>query len=256
MKKVHKKRIRGLVVAISLFIAAAFLALLFFSVKKFFTESNLFLVRQIRTNLDEVIDPYKTNIKLPQGAINNKNLFLLDIKNISRTLEKKYPQYKNVFVRRQFPSTLFIEFVERLPFFQIDIRGDFWFVDDENIIISGPKPKPYPGLVAVYGLFPKSAVMSVGREISFSFSDRVNSLIKELKALGLLDNFKVTSLQAYSLNNIWFDLEGIKIKVGDTEYRKKLGLLERLILPRFKEDFDKIDYIDLRFKDYVVGYKR
>ncbi|MFC1514660.1 cell division protein FtsQ/DivIB [Candidatus Omnitrophota bacterium] len=256
MKKAHKKKIKRLLRVV---VAAAILAVIIFlgfAIARFFSTSSLFVVTKFSTNLDDRIGPDMGKVRLPSGIVGSKNIFSVDIQALSRELMSRYPQYKAITLKRRFPDTLEIEFSGRQPLFQIKLSGRYWFVDDEYIIISGPHLKPYANMVEVSAVLPKGISVFIGKKIHFSHSDRVRSLLQELSGQGFLAHFKVSKLSAYSLNDIWFDLEGVEIRVGSGDYAKKLSLLRRLILPRFEGDFEKIEYIDLRFKDYVVGYKR
>jgi cell division septal protein FtsQ len=255
MKKVHKKRIKKLLVTLFLLAVIGLIVFLSWSVKKFFVESSLFVVKKISTNLDSQINSQVQGMKLPAHIINT-NLFAVDIKDISAQLKNSYPQYKDIVVKRQFPDTLRIDFVRRMPLFQIKLDGRYWFVDEEYVVIDGPHPSPYPDMVMVQAVLPKRMDVFAGKKISFSHADRVSLLLDELGLQDFLGNFNISRIDAYSLNDIWFDLDGVEIRVGADDYAKKLSLLKRLILPRFKNDFERIEYIDLRFKDYVVGYKR
>ena len=83
----------------------------------------------------------------------------------------------------------------------------------------------------------------------------VIALIEELKKQCFLDSYKITSLSAFAKNDIWFDLNGIEIRIGSGDYAEKLSRLKGLIIPRLKDDLDKIEYIDLRFAEYTFKIK-
>ena len=157
---------------------------------------------------------------------------------------------------RRFPDTLYVEFVKRQPCFQINIGGKLWLVDREYTVISDLKEGPLSGEITVYGLLAKDLGIAIGKKIPLPFSSNIVSLLDELKNQGFSSNFNISSLYAYSLNDIWFDLDGVEIRVGDTDYKEKLRLLRTLILPRFESDFSRIRYIDLRFNPPVMDYKR
>ena len=255
MKKLNKKRIRIVSLNLLVIIGLALAIFLSFLVKKFIMESKFFALKKIVTNLDQIPD-YRQEVRIPKELISKQNIFSLDINNLASGLRSSCPKYKDVVIYRQFPNAIYIKFIRRLGLFQIKIADEFWILDDESIVMSSSSNEPYSGKLIVYTALPKGLIVSPGRKIPLSYSENIVLLINELTTQGFFDDFSIPGLYAYNLNDIWFDLDGIEIRVGDGGYAKKLSLLKKIILPRFKADYDKIDYIDLRFKDYVVGYKR
>jgi cell division septal protein FtsQ len=176
MKKLSKKRVRIVFINLSIIGGLILVFSLSFLIRKFLVESRFFLIRQIKTNLDEVPQIPRREVKLPEYLINKQNLFSLDINSLASRLKEANPQYKDVIIQRKFPDSLYIEFVRRIGLFQVNIADKFWIVDEDSVVISGLGNEPFPDKIAVYTTLPKGLSISVGKQIPFSYSRNVVSL--------------------------------------------------------------------------------
>jgi len=246
MKKQKLKKIRLVFIFGSLILVIFLLVFISLKVRSFFLESKLFKVKEVKLNLKE---------EVPLQII-GKNIFSLDIRKISSRLLEIYPQYKNIIVKRIFPDTIFVKFIRRKPFFQIKLKDGFWLIDEELVVIFGPGGEAYPGLVVVNASLNKNLDIYLGKRIFFPYAEEVVSLISELRNNNFFSNFEIPSIFAYTLNDIRFTLANIEIRIGKEPYRERLKLLKELILPRFKGELKDLSYIDLRFKEPIIGYRR
>ena len=256
MKKAARKKIKFIIVRVFFVLSLGILVVPVVLVRNFLKESDLFIVKEVITNIDISSGDSQGNSKTLKEVVNKKSIFSVDIEYIAEELRKNYPEYKGVLVYRRFPDTLYVEYIERIPFVKIIISGASWILDKNFVVISRLDQDNDDAMLTLYPLLPKGLRVAKGKALALPYSSGIVSLVEELIALGFLGDYAIDSLYAYSRNEISFDLEGIAIKVGDGHYNKKLSLLKSLILPRFIHDLDKLEYIDLRFKDYVVGYKR
>jgi len=256
VKKSDKRRLKRVFIKISIALAVGLLIFSFFLIRKYLKESELFVISRIKTNLDTALSTKSRKLRLDEDLINKENLFSLDINDLSCRLKEAYPEHRDVIIKRRFPNLLYLEFIRRIPFVQINIGGKFWLLDGECIVISELGDWPHPDKITIYPLLSKGLKVSIGKKLSIPYYANIVSLVKELNSQDLINSYDIGSLYAYSTNGISFDLNGVEIRIGSGQYEKKLALLNSLILPRFSSDLDKIEYIDLRFKDYVVGYKR
>jgi len=241
---------------IFLLLAAVFTLIFSLSVslKHLFSESSLFAIKKISCNLGP--DSGITGKELRDFLkMEGKNIFSLDLKEISSKLDKRYSQYKQIIAKRIFPDKISLNFVKRNPFFQVNISGRYYLVDRNCIIISNPSKKPFLGRIIVNSVFLRGIKVSLGDKLSLPYSENILDLIGEIKKQGFFNSYKITSLSAFSKNAIKFDLNGIEILIGSGGYAKKLSRLKGLILPRLKDDLDKIEYIDLRFAEYTFKIK-
>lgn len=255
MKAKRKKKIKKVIKLAITILAFFLLCYSGYKAVTFFLQSNLFAINKIRTNLGKTEVNKAKELELFE-QIANKSLFLINRKKIIKELEKEYPEYKKFIVQKKFPHTLYINFVKREPLFQLNITGSYYLLDKEHIIISGAKKEPYEGVVLVRTLISRGLIIEKGKHLGLSYADYINSLINFLKKFNFFKKYNISSLSVFNPNGIRFDLRGVDIRLGSNEFSEKLRILDDSIFPRFKKDLNNIAYIDLRFDDYVVGYKK
>jgi len=254
MQKQVRRKIRLFFFFLLLGSAFALIFFLSVSLKRLFSESSLFAVKKISCNLGP--DSGITGQELKELLkAEGKNIFSFNLKEMSSKLERHYRQYKQVVVRRVFPDSLSLNFIKRAPLFQVNISGRYYLIDRDCIIISNPAKNPFLGKITVSAVFPRGLKVRLGDKLSLPYSENILGIIDELKKQGFFHSYKITSLSAFAKNGIWFDLNGIEIRIGSGDYAEKLSRLKELIIPRLKEDLDKIEYIDLRFAEYTFKIK-
>lgn len=199
--------------------------------------------------------------------IKNKSLFSLDIKSISSSLLKAYPEYKEIYVYREFPSSVIIEATKRIPFAQIKDKK-FYPVDKEAIILSEGEIRPLEDLIPLevsdYSDRLKTGSNIKGKKLEYAFD-----LIDALGDEGLFDQGQVNLINTSSLEAVYFIFvqkgidtqnasmkEGTKVIVGKGDFRRKLKLLKDLIDHELKDKMFSLKYIDLRFKKVYMDFER
>ena len=89
-------------------------------------------------------------------------------------------------------------------------------------------------------------------------SDQLNKVFKLLSAINetdLLSEHDLGSIEASDYRNLSFYIEdGIEVKIGSDDFKKRLGLLKRTFSDQ-RVDKSEIRYIDLRFDDVAIGPK-
>lgn len=213
----------------------------------------------------------RSNMPLGRGLkerIKEKSLFSLDIKSISASLLKANPEYKEIYVYREFPSSVVVEAIKRIAFAQIKDRR-YYPVDQEAVIINEGKLKPLAGLIPLEigehrrSLRKGSNVKS--KELKLAFS-----LIDALKSEGFLESkSQVKLINSSQLEAVYFIFaqkdfqgqnrsldEGIKIIIGKGDFKRKVKLFKELITQELKGKMSSVNYIDLRFKRVYMDFKR
>ena len=66
--------------------------------------------------------------------------------------------------------------------------------------------------------------------------------------------FRLKNIDVADIRNIsfYFDAENVEIKIGDSEFSKRLDTLGT-VLEQLGQDIGRVKYIDLRFEDPIVG---
>jgi len=200
--------------------------------------------------------------------IKGKSLFSLDIKSISSNLLRSNPEYKEIYVYREFPSTVVVEATKRIPFAQIKGRR-YYPVDKEAVIINEGKLKPLDGLIPLeIGEYRRS--LRKGSNIKSEKLEYAFNLIDALADQGFLEGGgQVKLINSSHLDAVYFTFtqessspqdwslgEGIKVIVGKGDIGRKLKLFKDLINQELKGKMSSVNYIDLRFKRVYMDFKR
>lgn len=213
----------------------------------------------------------RSDIPLDRGLIEKikeESLFGLDIESIASRLIKAHPEYKEIYVYREFPSSLVVESVKRIPFAQIKGRR-YYPVDREAVITGEGQTEPLDGLVPLeigayrYGFSKGGNIDS--EELEYAFN-----LVGALGDAGFLNgNSRIKLINSSRLEAIYFIFsesgsreqdwplgQGIKVIVGKGDFRRKLKLFRNLLDQELKDKISSVNYIDLRFKRVYMDFKR
>ena len=208
--------------------------------------------------------PLSSNFK---RKIEGQSLFALDIDSLVSQLLKEYPEYKQVCILKKFPSSITIDIQKRKPFAQIKGKR-FYPVDNEAVILDEGEVYPYEHLIPIeiqgrVHYFKKGAqIEDQGLEYAFD-------LIKVLREADVLNEFRVELINSTKVQALYFIMvqkesvhpeadvgNPIKVIVGGSDFRKKIGLLKELINEKLADKIGLVKYIDLRYKKIYVGFKR
>ena len=212
----------------------------------------------------------KSDLPLGRGLkekINGQSLFSLDIEEISSRLIKEYPEYKGIYVFKQFPSSLVVQAQKRKPFAQMKGKR-FYPIDKEAVIISSGSRTPQPGLISIevsdYNKFFKKGKIVDDKRLEYAFG-----LIESLGRQDFLDPAMVELINATKLDALYFMIsdsgfhsgEGslerdIKVIIGKDEFDKKINHLKEVIGQEIGDKISSVEYIDLRYKKIYVGFRR
>ncbi len=126
-------------------------------------------------------------------------------------------------------------------------------VDEDGFLLAAPLAQD-AGLPAIEGI----SVLSEDRRNGVIISDNLKSallLVKEINKNRTVRQWVVEAIDAGDLDNLSFYLaNGVQIVIGRENFRERLAMLAHTLKdPRLA--MDKIRYIDVRFKDVVIGPK-
>jgi len=196
-----------------------------------------------------------------------KSLFSLDTAVIAEGIMKGHPEYKDILVSKEFPSSIVINVVKRLAVAQIKSKK-FYPVDKEAVVLSRGAAEPSDNLICVE-FDGKSRLFTRGYNIRDNRLSYAFNLIEILKKEQLLNDFTVGLINSVSLEAAYFTLEqknygaaedlaadNIRIIVGKDDAGQKVKILQGLIEGELKDKMSLVKYIDLRYKKVYVGFKR
>lgn len=176
-------------------------------------------------------------IRSASGLAPGTNIFQAQTGEARDRLEA-LPAIREAQLVREFPSTVRIIVVERVPVALVNIQGEFWEVDVEGVPV-GKKGKGWDGLPVITGV-------QYGNP----------NLQRTLEAVGRLPDEVVAGLSEVWFGNdlrfILYTFDGIEIRLGQAERLEQKGGLLLEVLPLVRDAGRKVEYIDLSEPEKTV----
>ena len=186
-------------------------------------------------------------------AYQGKNIFSVDLKAIADKVHARYADAKDVRVRRILPDKLSIDIYLRRPIALVN-DGKYYPVDRDGVILPNANASLWQKLPIITGVNLRE-VDKVGRRCESQGLNAALVLLKEMHGSRILAEYTVTNIDVSDPKNVSFFLEdGLEVKIGHEDFKERLRTLyETLKNPKLI--VSRIKYIDLRFKDIVIGQK-
>ncbi|MFA6610031.1 MAG: cell division protein FtsQ/DivIB, partial [Candidatus Omnitrophota bacterium] len=183
----------------------------------------------------------------------NKNIFDTSLSSIARNLAVRYPDAKNVAVKRSLPDKLTISFNFRRP---IALAGSarYYPVDEDGYLLIDADTLTLGALPSISGVdirYEGKATRKIdSRELKAALE-----LLKEIRRAKFMAGHRLIRIDASDINDMRFYLDdGLEIRIGFENLKERLELLRNTLKDsRFMKD--KIKYIDVRFHDATIGTK-
>lgn len=189
----------------------------------------------------------KDLLKLYKG----RNIFSIDIRSLSSQIKNDYPVVKDAIVRRILPNRLEIDIVARIPIAKIK-SYEYFPIDRSGIVLS---PEIKTGNLPVIIGFSMWLRPRVGQKLENNKLENAFLLIDALNQTNVFSDYSVTTIDTSNYNNLSFYMEnGTEVKIGGEDFLERLKKLKQTF-SNPKMDKDNIKYIDLRFRDVVIGPK-
>lgn len=247
MPKVQKVQWVAVIVFIAFVISAWLL------VTAFLERSDYFRLRyvEVRGAADRSLLAVKNEIL---SAYRDKNIFKIDLKAIAAALEPKYPDAKDIIVKRALPDKLSISLNFRKPIAMLNDGRNFP-VDREGVILVNRDPLSLDGLPVIKGVDSRYAGRFRKRCESSNLKAALQ-LVEVINKTRFLDKYRVNMLDARDMRSMSFSLGegGPMVIIGYENLEDRLEALhDTLRDPRLV--LDSISYIDVRFKDIAISPK-
>lgn len=232
---------------INLVVVAVFLLITFVFTATFLYRSDYFRLRSIETKcafLDQKI-AFAINNQL-LNTYKGRNVFKINLKTISQSLETSYSDTKKVVVKIALPDKLVITMKFRKPIAGLRNFKTLYPIDEDGVVISSAgSDASIKELPIIEGAsFRQTSNLKLALE-----------LLKEIKRSRLAVEYGVEIINARDIKNLSFYLKnGIEIRIGSEDFKERLEALKHTLKdPRLV--MDRIKYIDVRFSDVVIGPK-
>ncbi|MFA5059932.1 MAG: cell division protein FtsQ/DivIB [Candidatus Omnitrophota bacterium] len=220
------------------------------SVISFFESSSYFTIRSVM---------YPPSLKFIEtseipASLKGKNILKLDINKLQKQLQVKYPQFGQLRIVKRFPDRILVIAKERIPFARVQSGTHRLAVDRDGVVLS--KSWDDSGdLPVISGInLPKSRISlgAIIRTADLQVALRIIAFFRVNKTLAFygiskMDVSNLSQISCYLSNDIKIILD------EDDVYRKLRTLI--LVLSQAKKELPDVKYIDLRFKEPIVGKK-
>jgi len=187
-------------------------------------------------------------------GVKGKNIFAVDIKEVQRQLSHKFPQASELKVNRRFPNQISVIAKQRMPFVQIRIQDQFAVLDKEGVILSLQNniDRDLPDIVGTKLNNPKIILGLPLRGPDLSMALKI---IRLFVANDSLEAYRIAKINTDNLSKIYCTLNnGIDFIIDREKMAQKIRVLG-IVLAQDHLTLKDIQYVDLRFKEPIVGKK-
>lgn len=189
-------------------------------------------------------------------VVKNKNIFSVNLNEVSKTIQERYPAISEISVTRGFPNKLIVTFKERIPFAKLNLLNKNFIIDNEAVIINKPENFDDSVLPTINGSAITFRDLRTGQKIKSKNLNLALFLLRYMNNSIKLKQFQVSYLDPSNLNKIYFTVNNsIQIMVKEEDFKEKLKILNSLF-DQLAGEINNIKYIDLRFKDPIINYKK
>ena len=222
----------------------------FYGLSLFFTHSAYFKITKVGHDLSLYF--------LEEGdleKLKGKNIFTLDLKGIQDKFLYKYPQVSHLKITRRFPSQLYIEAHERTPIAQTRLQNQTLTMDGEGIVLSTTTPQDVK-FPLISGLKSNPRWVGLGTNLQGREIQMALKIIRVFQGTRDLSVYQISEINVDNLSRIELDLNNdLNVIVDWEEIEKKIKTLS-FLLSQNQLDVQQSKYVDLRFKEPVIGKKK
>lgn len=232
----------GLVAAFLLLVAKE-------AVGRYLRNSALFKIKTV-----VVSDPSMQFIKASRLVnLKGKNIFALDLAPLTRRLQAQYPEIAEIKLLKRFPDQIAVITKKRTAFARVRMKNKDITIDGQGVILSvGSSGVDLPLIV---GMNPEKAGSLPGRQLQGQDIKTALILINAFRSNKYLSVYKILRIDVANLSQIEFYMtETLKGIVDQNNILEKIQTLS-VMLSQAKLKLDEINYIDLRFKEPIIGRK-
>lgn len=222
---------------------------LFIGISSFLNKSDYFKIKIIKYDpaLEFINKRYTERLK-------GKSIFAVDLQKVQKQLSFRYPQVKNLRVVREFPNQISVVAKSRSPVAQTRLLEKNLTLDDNGVVLS-TTTKLDKNLPLIKGIKYASPKIDVGLPLKGKSISTALNIIDEFDEHRTLAHYQIAEVNVANLSNIQFDLSNkLRIIVDRDNMKQKMELLS-VLLAKGRLRLKEVKYIDLRFKEPIIGKK-
>ncbi len=237
-------------IMIRVFLIIFFASMIGFAVYKglsgFLTRSPCFRIKVI-----EYDDALQFINKRELTKLKGENIFSVDLKEIQKKIQRRYPQITRLRIMRRFPDQIIVSARERRPFVQMDYDGKILTLDSKGIVLS-TSSKRNKKLPFLSGIRRNNRRVILGVPLRKKGVFIALGVIEAFQKERMLAGYRINRVNLESLSKIRVILSNKLVVIVDRDKiaskLRKLGV----VLTQSKMSSKEVKYIDIRFKEPIV----
>lgn len=244
---------RFLKLAVNISVLAIFIIVAVLLVQAFLYRSDYFKVCAVDTKdiaVDARAASYISNqiLKVYRG----RNIFTVDLRAIASAVRARFPDAKEVVVGIALPDKLTVNMKFRRAVALV--RGaKLYPVDDDGVVLLNANSALFKFLPTINGIEIRSGERTARRGAPYRDLKIALELLREVRQSRFLAGYSVVNIDASDIKALSFTLKGgVRVRIGFENFKARLDTLKK-VLDDPRMAMDRIDYIDVRFKDVVIG---
>jgi len=237
---------------INLIVIFVFLVIFFLLGRAYLYSSDYFRLRAVETK-DAFLD-HKSILLINnqlRDLYKGRNVFTINLKYIVNSLWRSYPDAKEIVARIALPDKLVVNMRFRRPVALV--KGEKLYpIDEEGFVLPSVDTSSLSGLPLIEGVSIRYDERKGKKSGSRNLKAALD-LLREIKESRFAMEYGIISVNALDIKNLSFYLKsGMEVRIGSEGFKERLETLRRTLKdPRLAAD--RIEYIDLRFGDAVIG---
>ncbi|MDO8579923.1 MAG: FtsQ-type POTRA domain-containing protein [Candidatus Omnitrophota bacterium] len=202
-----------------------------------------------------VIDPSLAFIdKRDLAKLKGQNIFRVDIKGLRKSLSHKYPQIADLRIIKKFPDQILISAQKRYPMAQVKMKTKTLTLDEGGVILSTVS-KQDEDLIFISGRVLADQPLSLGYPVRSQNIQAALRAIKSFQDNHGLAPYHVKQVEVKNLSEInMFLSNNLKVIVDQDKLDHQMTNLS-FVLNQGGLDLAQVQYVDLRFRDPIIGRK-
>ena len=183
--------------------------------------------------------------------LKGRNIFQIDLAAVERRLRLKYPQLRNLVIKRRFPNQIVVEARERHPFAQVKIGRRLLTVDREGVVLSTTTGKK-DALPLITGAEREHRDARLGKPLKGKRIRLALKILARMNKTQALASYRVRRVDVKNMSKVVVSLsDGVDVIFDWDQVDRKIEQLG-VILSSGGVRLQEVRHIDLRFKEPVV----
>jgi cell division septal protein FtsQ len=186
--------------------------------------------------------------------LKGQSIFTVDLARAQQRLGARYPQVAGLKLIRRFPDQITVVAKQRKPVAQARMDGKTVTLDGFGVILSTTTRRDEQ-LPHIEGFSEKNNRAVLGHPLTGRDFKAAVQVITAFQNNRVLESYRIKSIDVSNTSKIEFIISnGLKVYIDRDELARKMRLLG-FVLTKSEINLDEVKYLDLRFKEPVIGKK-